>query len=182
MNNIIIFAILSLPVIYISRRSLLHPRSHGFPRFFAWECILWLLVENARFWFTEPFSNIHIVSWVLLFGACYPVVAGTLQLKKQGKAHEHRDNGSLYNFEKTTQLVDSGIYRYIRHPLYCSLIILTWGICLKNITLVTVSVAGLSSILLYFTARLDEKECITYFGEPYQLYMNQSKMFIPFIF
>lgn len=35
MKDIVIFAILSLPVIYISRRSLLHPKSHGFPRFFA---------------------------------------------------------------------------------------------------------------------------------------------------
>lgn len=182
MKNIIIFAILSLPIIYLSWRSLLRPSSHGFPRFFAWECMLWLFIENIRFWFADPFSAVHIASWVLLFGACYPVIAGTLQLRKKGKAHDSRDDASLYSFEKTSELVDTGIYRYIRHPLYCSLIILTWGICLKNITLITVSVSVLSTILLYFTARRDEKECIVYFGEPYRQYMKRSKMFVPFVF
>jgi protein-S-isoprenylcysteine O-methyltransferase Ste14 len=181
MNKFIFFAILSLPVIMISWRSLVRPKSHGFPRFFAWECILWLFIENIPFWFADPFSAVHLASWVLLLGACYPVIAGTLLLTKKGKAHKSRGDESLYGFEKTSELVDTGIYRYIRHPLYCSLIILTWGICLKNLTLITATIAALSTVLLYATARRDEIECIVYFGEPYRQYMKRSKMFVPFI-
>jgi protein-S-isoprenylcysteine O-methyltransferase Ste14 len=33
--------------------------------------------------------------------------------------------------EKTTILVTTGAYRYIRHPLYSSLLFLAWGIFFK---------------------------------------------------
>ena len=109
MTNLLIFGLLSIPVIAISRRSLFKPKSHGFYRFLSWECILWLFASNYRFWFDDPLSANHIFSWMLLFIAIYPVIAGAIQLKKKGKAGEHRIDDSLYDFEKTSELVDTGI-------------------------------------------------------------------------
>jgi protein-S-isoprenylcysteine O-methyltransferase Ste14 len=37
----------SVPLVWFSRRSLLHPAAHGFPRFFAFEATL-ALVATAR--------------------------------------------------------------------------------------------------------------------------------------
>lgn len=181
MTNLLIFGLLSFPVICISKRNLFKPKSHGFYRFLSWECILWLFASNYRLWFNDPLSTHQIFSWLLLFIAIYPVIAGTIQLKKKGNSGKLREDQTLFQFEKTSTLVDSGIYKYIRHPLYSSLIFLTWGIFLKNTTLFLFVIAAFSTVFLYLAARFDEKECLEYFGEKYTGYMKRSKRFIPFL-
>jgi len=181
MEKLIIFGILSLLVIYISWKTLFAIRSHGFYRFFSWECIIWLFVSDYKFWFDEPFSFRQIISWVFLFIATYLVIAGVVLLKRKGKPLKTRDEKELFQFEKTSELIDQGIFKYIRHPLYSSLLFLTWGIFLKNITINLFFVALASSVFLYFTALFDEKECVQFFGNSYIEYMKRTKRFIPFI-
>lgn len=181
MEKLIAFGILSIPLIAISWRTLFNFKTHGFYRFFSWECILWLLVSNITFWFKNPFSINQVFSWIFLFYSVYPVMAGTLLLKKARKADQIREEKELYQFEKTSELIDTGIYKLIRHPLYSSLLFLTWGIFLKNMTGLLLIISLLSSVFLYFTARFDEKECIAYFGEKYCDYMKRTKRFIPYI-
>lgn len=181
MTNLIIFGLLSIPIIFISRRSLFELTSHGFYRFLSWECILWLFASNYRFWFDDPLSLHQIFSWGFLFVAIYPVTAGAIQLKEKGNQGKIREDQTLFQFEKTSTLVDTGIYKYIRHPLYLSLILLTWGIFLKGPTAGLSVIAVLSTVFLYLTAILDEKECVQYFGKEYQEYRKRTKMFIPFL-
>jgi protein-S-isoprenylcysteine O-methyltransferase Ste14 len=182
MDIILIFAILSLPIIIVSWRTLFKVRSHGFYRFFSWECISLLFAFNYKYWFTNPFSIKQIFSWIFLVVSLYLIIAGVIMMKKHGKAGSDRKNKSLYRFEQTSELVDTGIFRYIRHPLYSSLLFLTWGIFLKNTTILLLIVALASSFFLYITARYDENECMACFGEHYREYMKRSKRFIPFIF
>ncbi len=178
----LIFAILSLPVIYLSRRVIFNLKSHGFYRFLSWECILWLLSNNYTSWFVNAFSITQIISWILLIVSIYPLITGLILLKKSGKANNDRGSVELYKFEKTTELIETGIYKYIRHPLYSSLLFLTWGIYFKNTDLILCFVSVASSVFLYITAKMDEKECLVYFGDKYRQYMKRSKMFIPFLF
>ena len=182
MTNLILFGILSLGVIIISWRTLFNTRSHGFYRFFSWECIAWLLASNYKYWFVAPFSINQVISWILLFYSLYLVIAGMLLMKRIGKPQPARDEKNLFGFEKTTKLIDSGVFKHIRHPLYASLIFVTWAIYLKNPTFSLFIIALISSNFLYFTSRFDEKECISYFGEKYLDYMKHTKMFIPFLF
>jgi len=182
MKHILIFGILSIPVVVFSRRTLFSIKSHGFYRFFAWECMIWLFAVNYEYWFTDPFSIHQVLSWIFLFVSLYYALAGFFRLKKHGNASHEREDKTLFGFEKTTGLIQEGIFRYIRHPLYASLIILTWGIFFKVPSLVNLPFAILSTAFLYITSRIDEKECIRYFGEEYKDYMKNSKMFIPFIF
>lgn len=181
MERILLFLILSLPVIALSWKTLFALKSHGFYRFFSWELIIVLFVVNYRSWFDDPFSVLHIISWVFLVCSGYLVIAGVILMKKKGKPGRERDDQMLYHFEKTSELVDTGIFKYIRHPLYSSLLFLTWGIYLKDPSGYLVVVAVLSTIALYLTARADEKECSEHFGAKYLDYMKRSKMFIPFI-
>jgi protein-S-isoprenylcysteine O-methyltransferase Ste14 len=181
MERLIVFGILSVPVITISWRTLFKIKSHGFYRFFSWECIIWLFVTNYKFWFDNPFSINQIFSWIFLLFSGYLIITGVILMKKKGKPRKERDVKALYEFEKTSELIDSGIFSYIRHPLYSSLLFLTWGIFLKNITDSLFVVALLSTVFLYLTAIFDEKECIKYFGDQYSEYMKRSKRFIPFI-
>jgi len=182
MSTLIIFGVLSLPIIFISWRTLFNTKSHGFYRFFAWECIAWLLASNFKWWFANPFSINQIISWILLLFSAYLVISGVILLKMKGKPSQTRDEENLFGFEKTTELIDTGVFRCIRHPLYASLIFLTWGIFLKHPQIILFIVSLLASILLYITSKLDEKECINYFGEKYIDYMKRTKMFIPYLF
>jgi protein-S-isoprenylcysteine O-methyltransferase Ste14 len=142
---------------------------------------VWLAVSNYSFWFDDPFCAHQLFSWFFLFLSIYLLVAGVGVLRKSRKTAMLRDDKALFGFEKTTALVDYGIYKYIRHPMYASLLFLTWGICFKNFTLPLLVVAFLSSVFLYLTALCDEKECVRFFGQPYADYMKRSKRFIPFV-
>ncbi len=181
--KIIVLIVATLANLYISRKSLRQPQSHGFYRFFAWEAILLLFLLNLDRWFVEPGAPHQVLSWILLFGSLVPVIWGTLLLKRRGQAAETRPaEPELLAFEKTTCLVTTGIYKYIRHPLYSSLLLLAWGIFFKSPTYSGAALAVGASAFLLATARADEAECLKFFGQPYQDYMRKTKRFIPFIF
>ena len=182
MTYLFAFVLLSIPIIIISWKSLKNRKSHGFYRFFSWEAILVLLVFKIEYWFKNPFSVNQIISWILLLISLWLVFAGIFTLKRHGKQKISREEENLYAFEKTSELVKSGIYKYIRHPMYSSLIFLSWGIYLKNPDWILLPVAVISSLFLVLTAIADEKECIEYFGDDYKEYMKNTKQFIPFIF
>lgn len=144
--------------------------------------MLLLFVYNYKYWFVHPFSLYQVFSWIfLLFSICL-LAAGVIQLKTSGKSQPARDEKALFDFEKTSVLVDQGIFRYIRHPLYSSLLFLNWGIFLKHPAIILLFVSILSSTFLFVTALSDEKECIDYFGNAYSQYMKRTKRFIPFLF
>jgi protein-S-isoprenylcysteine O-methyltransferase Ste14 len=124
-----------------------------------------------------------LVSWFLLIASIVPLVLGVRSLAHQGGAGKHRqDEPELLAFEKTTTLVDTGIYHYIRHPLYSSLLFLGWGIFFRIPSWPGVLLALSATLFLFATAKADEVECIRFFGPAYERYMKQTKRFVPFLF
>ncbi|MDY0250434.1 MAG: isoprenylcysteine carboxylmethyltransferase family protein [Pseudomonas sp.] len=177
------FILGSILLTLISWRTLTPAKTHGFYRLLAWLGILALLVLNAPVWFDNRYGLLQMCSWWALFSSLVVLFAGVYQLHKAGQADSTvRADSKLFAFEQTTKVVDTGIYRWIRHPLYCSLLLLTWGIAFKQLLPLTVFVALFSSACLYFTARQDERECLSYFGSTYRDYMQRSRMFIPYVF
>jgi protein-S-isoprenylcysteine O-methyltransferase Ste14 len=172
--QIILFIGVSVFFIVFSLPYLKDPGKHGFYRFFGWELTLFLVVINLRTWFDDPFSARQIASWLLLLVAIYLVGIGFLQLSSLGKPKGF--------FENTTKLVDSGLYKFIRHPLYSSLILGTWGAALKNPDLLCITVAMAATICYFFTGKVEEEEMIVKFGDIYKDYIRRTKMFIPFVF
>jgi len=175
------FLIVSAGLIYFSRASLRRPASHGFYRFFAWECMLILLLLNVRVWFDQPLSINQIVSWVLLVISLLLVLPGVNLLHRKGKVSDQKRDEPLLAFEKTTVLVTDGLYRYIRHPLYSSLLFLNWGIFFKDPSAPGTLLALAATAFLFFTARAEERENVSYFGEAYREYMGRTKMFVPYV-
>jgi len=181
MDKVILFISLSIPVIFFSKESLFDFKSHGFTRFFSWEFILALFVINYETWFKDPFSVSQIISWLLLLVSAWFVIEAAVRLSRARKPGIVRVDEKLFRFEKTTELVTKGIFRYIRHPMYSSLLFLSWGIWLKQPLAATLPVALLASWLLWLTAKRDEQECLTYFGDSYREYMTRTKRLIPFL-
>ena len=157
--------------------------SHGFYRFFAWEFILALVLLNAPYWLKNPFFSIYqIISGLLLLISIFLVVQGVYLLKVIGKPDQSRSDVELLAFEKTSRLVTVGAYKYIRHPLYSSLLFLAWGAFFKQPSLLALFLVFTASFFLILTAKKDESECLLYFGHAYRKYMLGTKKFIPFLF
>ena len=176
-----IFIAISIGLLLISRRSIVDVHSHGFYRFFAWEVILLLILVNIPHWFTDPFSVRQIFSWILLV-LSLPLLWQGVSLLRKARITGRRSDTGLYPFEQTTELVTGGIYRYIRHPLYSSLLFLACGAFLKDVSLTTGLLTLAAILFLAATAAADEKECIRYFGPQYADYMSRTKKFIPYIY
>lgn len=167
---------------WLSRKPLRRPSSHGFYRFFAWECILGLAIVNHTPWGSARLAPLQLVSWSLLAASFALVAVGAATLIRRGGRNAGRGDGALYDWEKTGALVTSGVFAYIRHPMYASLLALTWGLFFQLPNWPAAGIAAAGSVLLYVTARRDERECLAHFGAAYADYRARTRMFVPFLF
>jgi protein-S-isoprenylcysteine O-methyltransferase Ste14 len=180
--NLGIFIAGTLSLAVLSRGSFINQGSHGFPRFFAFEAILGLVVLNASAWFHQPFSLLQWVSWVLLLVSAFLVLSGIWALRRFGAPDRSIRDTSRISIEKTTRLVTVGPYRIIRHPMYASLLFLAWGIFLKRVNLVSFLLAMVASLALFLTAVYEERENLRNFGDEYSEYMRHTRRFVPYLF
>jgi len=148
-------------------------RSHPyrFPRFLAFESILSLIFLNAAVWFLDPLSALQVISWICLICSIYLAGQGFFLIKTKGNP--------AGDFEDTTRLITSGVYKFIRHPLYTSLLLFSLGAFLKDPSLMGTGLVITTAIGVYLTARIEEGHNLERFGDAYQDYMDQTKRFIP---
>lgn len=171
--KILIFVVVSIGFIPLTRISWLEDRRRGVFRFLAWEAILVLVLLNSADWFNDPFSPFQILSWLMLFGSLFLAVEGFRLLRSFGKT-----TGGI---DGTTTLVAVGVYHYIRHPLYASLLLVGLGAFLKRPSVIGGFISLALVVFLTLTARIEETENKHKFGEDYGDYMRRTKMFIPFL-
>jgi protein-S-isoprenylcysteine O-methyltransferase Ste14 len=172
--EIIILIILTIVISWLSWIvSLRDKRYHGIFRFVSFESILILVLLNYPLWFKNPLAWYQLVSWVLLGGSLLVAFFGFYLYYHHGKPAD--------GMEETTALITSGLYRYIRHPLYLSLILGGFGIMMKDLNWLSLILAFVNLLALYLTAKVEEKEMIKRFDKDYEEYMSGTKMFIPYI-
>jgi protein-S-isoprenylcysteine O-methyltransferase Ste14 len=171
--KLIVLIVLTTGLVVWSWKSIFNRKLHGFYRFFAFEGILILVILNIDEWFANPFSLIQIFSWLLLIGSIIIAADGFYLLQKMGRP--------VHGIETTTKLVKTGIYKYIRHPLYGSLFLLSWGVFLKGISWISLILSITICVFSFATAIVEEKENLKRFGEEYHIYMKSTKRFLPFL-
>jgi protein-S-isoprenylcysteine O-methyltransferase Ste14 len=116
----------------------------------------------------------QIVSWLLLICSIILAAHGFYLLRVIGRPKS--------GIESTTTLVMLGAYKYIRHPLYSSLLFLTWGAFFKEVSLFGGILALVTTAFLVATAKVEEAENLQKFDKEYAAYMKTTRMFIPFVF
>ena len=173
MNYLVLFAGIIFIALFSWLLSIKYKRYHGIARFFAFESVFILVLLDLKVWFKNPFSLLQIISWILLTLSAYIAIAGYLLLKKKGNPDG--------NFENTSLLVKSGLYGYIRHPLYLSVFLVGTGVMLKDTGLLQIVLGLINMTAVYLTSRIEEKEMIVKFGDEYREYIRETKMFIPFV-
>lgn len=176
-----LFIVLSCALAWVCRRQLVNPRCHGFYRFFAFEGILWLLLNALPQWHQDLVSVLQVLSLLLMLSALGLVCAGVYGLRVHGGSSARQQADENFSFENTSHLVTQGIFAYIRHPMYTSLLLLNWGLVLKRPELDAIGIALMVSLALYLTARTEERENHAFFGGSYADYVKRSGMFLPLL-
>ena len=77
-------------------------------------------------------------------------------------------------------LVTSGIYAFIRHPMYLSVIIMSFAMVLSSVTLLQTSLFLTLVLVLFLKAKREESIWMEE-GEEYVKYRASTKLFIPFV-
>lgn len=96
-----------------------------------------------------------------------------------------REMGKVWTIrvEKKNKLVSSGLFKYIRHPLYLGGMIMSFSLIffVKNKLFLLFFNVLIAVPFFYYRARLEEK-LLSKTLKGYKSYMKRTKMFIPFLF
>jgi protein-S-isoprenylcysteine O-methyltransferase Ste14 len=96
------------------------------------------------------------------------------------RLHLGKNWGMPMSLKQDPELVTSGPYRFIRHPIYSGILLAVLGSAGVSgvYWLVILAVLG---IYFIYSARAEEKLMLDQFPESYPTYMSKTKMLIPFV-
>ena len=155
--------------------------------------------EKKSFWFLVFAITVVIVSTIRFSSMdwgkintldIYPVFQGValvfysigLWLRYQGSKSLGENFTRHVAVSSTINLVSTGPYRYLRHPLYLGLFLITlsFPIYVGNVFAVLV---GLPLLVIGFSWRMKVEElALTKIHPPYKQWLKQRYRFIPFIY
>ncbi|HWD75663.1 MAG TPA: isoprenylcysteine carboxylmethyltransferase family protein, partial [Solirubrobacteraceae bacterium] len=103
-----------------------------------------------------------------------------LGLAVWARIHLGRNWGMPMTEKDEPELVTSGPYRFIRHPIYSGILLAILGTALAT-DLYWLIVFGVSSVYFVYSATVEERLMTTSFPTAYPGYRAKTKMLIPFV-
>jgi protein-S-isoprenylcysteine O-methyltransferase Ste14 len=97
------------------------------------------------------------------------------------RVHIGRNWGMPMSLREGHELVTSGPYAYVRHPIYSGLMLAMIGSAF-TVGLVLLLILPLYLVYFLVSARSEEKTMLAQFPEAYPGYRRRTKMLIPFVF
>jgi protein-S-isoprenylcysteine O-methyltransferase Ste14 len=97
------------------------------------------------------------------------------------RVHIGRNWGTPMSRKDEPELVTSGPYRLVRHPIYSGIVVGLVGtaVALSWLWLIAVVLAG---VYFGYSATVEERYLIEQFPDAYPKYRRSTKMLVPFIF
>jgi protein-S-isoprenylcysteine O-methyltransferase Ste14 len=124
-------------------------------------------------------ATAHAVPLGLQWLGVFFVVCG-IGITIWARVYLGRNWGMPMSLKQDAELVTSGPYAYVRHPIYTG-----WMLAALGSTLVTIW-WGIPFIFFFiyfvYSAKAEEKIMLDEFGDKYADYMKRSNMLIPFLF
>lgn len=116
-----------------------------------------------------------------ILGAIGAVVfACGLALAVWARVHLGRNWGMPMTQKAEPELVTSGPYRRVRHPIYTGLLMALLGTALAN-NLIGLIIVAILGAYFYYCAHVEEKNLTATFPTAYPAYRTRTKMLIPFV-
>jgi 8-oxo-dGTP diphosphatase len=125
-----------------------------------------------------PFA---VTDQMKLFGFLLVLLSGVIAISARREIGLNWAHAAEYQIKKDHELVTSGIYYGIRHPIYLAFFLsylgaeLLVGSSLFFFFFITLPIVGT------IQAKNEERILLQHFGEKYRKYMEHSKMFFPYI-
>lgn len=117
-----------------------------------------------------PFLRGHGAPWVgLVFVLVAPV---TLRKNYSFTLVIRRDH----------ELVTSGIYRIVRHPIYFGAILVALGLPIGTASWIALPPMLLLIPLVLYRMGIEERLLLEKFGDDYRAYMERTKRLVPFLY
>jgi protein-S-isoprenylcysteine O-methyltransferase Ste14 len=137
-----------------------------------------LQAAPAASWLYHRF--IRLYPGVVLIGA--PLVLIGLGIAVWARFYLGGNWSGSVTFKQNHELIESGPYRYVRHPIYTGVLIAVAGTaCAIGQWRVVVGFV-LTFIAFWHRSRLEERLMIEHFGDAYRRYREHVKGLIPFLF
>ena len=124
----------------------------------------WQFIPQKQIIQVSPFS--YLVGFLIIIIACIILVVA---IKDLG-----RNLSPFPRPIKNSNLVTSGIYRFIRHPMYYSLIFISFGVFITKLSIYYLFLSISLGLIIKFKIALEEQYLKNKFNN-YLLYKNEVK-------
>lgn len=139
-----------------------------------------LLIVVATLLFTVVHAGGLEVHDTLLRGLGIVILLCGLGFAVWARVHLGRNWGMPMSRKDEPELVTSGPYRFVRHPIYTGLLTAVVGTGLA-INLVALAVAAILGVFFWYSATVEERNLGSIFPSAYPAYRARTKMLIPFV-
>ena len=179
---LLLFVFISIDILIrpISTKKDAFQRSISIISFLLFPIFLYLPYFEFYFWEKSLSKSgmdwyLLILGTLLLFFGGSTIFCSRLQLGKFG--------GPKLVIETNHILIQTGLYRYIRHPMYLGFLCLFLG---YNIALGGIVVALISTCFFFLLFRyrmtIEENQLLMEFGNDFSMYRKNTKRLIPFLY
>jgi protein-S-isoprenylcysteine O-methyltransferase Ste14 len=132
--------------------------------------------------FAAPGAALPGSPFVWFFAGQLLLVSGSLL-----RRHCFRELGAFFTGAVTIQadhrLIETGAYRWVRHPSYSAALLIVLGISLSLGNGLGVGVSMVLAFLVYaYRARVEERALLVSLGAPYARFLATRKRFVPFLY
>lgn len=117
-----------------------------------------LMLKRAGIIYLQYISIIFFIIGLFL------IVSSFVNLKRIGKPSS--------GLENTTKMINKGIFKILRHPLYLGLSLFTTGFIFAYQAIVLIIIGFVAIVLFYLASRIEDGYNIKKFGIAYEEYMK----------
>jgi protein-S-isoprenylcysteine O-methyltransferase Ste14 len=131
--------------------------------------VIWVLDSFILHRSTFLADNIPLVFRLIILGAA---LAATFYLFKSGHVVVSGD-------QRATEVVSTGAFRYVRHPLYLGSILIYFGMMVSTASLFCLALLVLIALFYNYIAGYEEKLLEVKLGQDYIAYKKKTGKWIP---
>ena len=131
--------------------------------------VIWILDSFILHRSTFLADNIPLVFRLIILGAA---LAATFYLFKSGHVVVSGD-------QRATEVVSTGAFQYIRHPLYLGSILIYFGMMVSTASLFCLALLVLIALFYNYIAGYEEKLLEVKLGQDYIAYKKKTGKWIP---